>query len=329
MTNDISDALASVSATLEADIIFYNSDIDMKGADALINIASHAKNKNALLLLCTSGGDANAAYKIARCLQSQYEKFFLYVYGWCKSAGTLIAVGSDEIIMSDYAELGPLDVQLKEKDEIFNFSSGLNIDESLRTLQSETLRFFRLTMLELAGNMGISTRTAAELATNLSVGYVSPLVAQVDPIRVAETNRAVKIAVAYGERLAQAGRGNLRSKAELAKLVQGYPDHGFVIDFEETKTIFKKVRKHTDNEKVLGELLKDALRAPLSDGKIERLFPKEDLDGQLDKQQPSKGTGKIARSASKGNTEDSAEIVDIEQRKEAAGSKKEGSKISN
>src|SRR5690606_4047772 len=100
----------------------------------------------------------------------------------------------------DYAEFGPLDIQLREKDEIAKHSSGLNIDEALRTLKYETLHFFRNTLFQLAGEAGISTKTAAELATQLAIGFINPIVSQIDPIRLGEAGRAVKIALAYGER---------------------------------------------------------------------------------------------------------------------------------
>ena len=37
----------------------------------------------------------------------------------CKSAGTLLALGADEIIMSNLSELGPLDIQLPDRDYIW------------------------------------------------------------------------------------------------------------------------------------------------------------------------------------------------------------------
>lgn len=258
----------------ESDIILYNGAIDDRGADKLVAITSDTKNKSVLFLLCTLGGDAHAAFKIARRLQEKYEKFSLYIYGYCKSAGTLIAIGSDEIVMSDYAEFGPLDVQLAEKDEMIKLSSGLNVDEAIRTLKEEALDFFRSAVLELVAGANISTKTATEVATNLAIGFISPLVSQIDPIRVGEIHRATKIALAYGERLIEK-RGNIGSDKQLAHLVQGYPDHGFVIDFQEAKHIFKNVRKHTVAEAAIGESLKDSVRYPSMKQNIIKLERKE------------------------------------------------------
>ncbi len=95
------------------------------------------------------------------------------VDSFCKSAGTLIAIGSDEIIMSDYAEFGPLDVQLQEKDEVNRYSSGLNINEAMLNIRQDSMQFFINILLNLT-NVGMTTKTAAEVASNLSIGFFSP-----------------------------------------------------------------------------------------------------------------------------------------------------------
>jgi hypothetical protein len=248
----------------------------------VVDLTHNPKNKSVLFLLCTSGGDADAAFKIARRLQEKYETFSLYIYGYCKSAGTLIAIGSDEIIMSDYAEFGPLDVQMVEKDEIAKLSSGLNVEEAIRTLRAEALDFFRSTLIELVSGANISTKTAADVATSLAIGFISPIVSQIDPIRVGEIQRATKIALAYGERLIEK-RGNIKSKRELVRLVQGYPDHGFVIDFQEASKIFSTVRKPAPQEAVIGDKLKDVLRYPSNKQTIEMLDAKEVMDAKPNK----------------------------------------------
>jgi hypothetical protein len=267
-------SIAEVSKKLEADIIVYSGLIDLKGTERILEITQKPINPNVFLILCTSGGDPHAAYKIARRLQEKYSLFYLYVYGYCKSAGTLIAVGADEIIMSDFAEFGPLDVQLPEKDEIRRWGSGLNIEESLRTLKEETIIFFRSTLIELTDSAGISTVTAAELATNLAIAFTKPIVSQIDPSRIGETQRAIKIALAYGERLSKSG--NLLTDG-LMRLIQEYPDHSFVIDFEEARSIFKNIRKHDANEESMGCLLN--IKYPSrKDQIINRIYFSENTD---------------------------------------------------
>ena len=92
--------------------------------------------KHCVLILTTSGGDADAAYLMARYLRRSYEKVTICVFGYCKSAGTLLALGAHEIVMGERGELGPLDVQVSTKDEMFPSRSGLEIFASLEVLKA-------------------------------------------------------------------------------------------------------------------------------------------------------------------------------------------------
>ncbi len=65
-------------------------------------------------LLNTPGGDIGVADKIARILRRRVGStgvFRVLVTDYAKSAGTLLALGADRIIMSDSSELGPIDPQ--------------------------------------------------------------------------------------------------------------------------------------------------------------------------------------------------------------------------
>lgn len=317
-TDKLTEKLEIISRNLDAEMVVYSGEIDLQGVENIIECTKGPERDNILLLLCTPGGDPHCAFKIARRLQEKYKKFYLYVYGYCKSAGTLIAIGSDEIIMSDYAEFGPLDVQLQDKDEIWKYSSGLNIDESLRTLKGETVRFFKSTMIELITEMGISTKTAAEISTHLAIGFINPIVSQIDPVRVGEIQRAVKIALAYGERLIKQ-RGNISNVNQLVNLITGYPDHGFTIDYEEAKNIFKNVRKCNTDENEIGEILKGILKIPQREGmKGMKIYPlkKEEInDGKSNQPTDARGIGEAKKRAGATDKAATGEVLSIEPKR--------------
>lgn len=63
-------------------------------------------------------------------------------------------------------------------------------------------------------------------------------------MRLAENERFVAIARAYGERIKTS---NVRAEA-INQLVKGYPSHGFVIDRDEARNLFNDVREPTANE---------------------------------------------------------------------------------
>ncbi len=64
------------------------------------------------LIIHTPGGLVLAALQIARALKKHPAKVTVFVPHYAMSGGTLIALAADEIVMSPYAVLGPVDPQL-------------------------------------------------------------------------------------------------------------------------------------------------------------------------------------------------------------------------
>lgn len=71
------------------------------------------------LMLHTFGGDVDAAEKLINMLRAAVPSAFLRVIvpDAAKSAGTLMALGANEIVMSDTSELGTIDPQLELRDD--------------------------------------------------------------------------------------------------------------------------------------------------------------------------------------------------------------------
>lgn len=66
------------------------------------------------LILNSPGGDANAAEKILMMCRQRFTKAFnVIVPDYAKSAATMLALGSDKILMGYLAELGPIDPQFR------------------------------------------------------------------------------------------------------------------------------------------------------------------------------------------------------------------------
>ena len=66
------------------------------------------------LVLHTPGGLGLAATQIARAIFTRKGKVTVFVPHYAMSGGTLLALAADEIVMSEYAVLGPVDPQLGE-----------------------------------------------------------------------------------------------------------------------------------------------------------------------------------------------------------------------
>jgi hypothetical protein len=278
MPKDLFDQIIKkVSDKYEADVILYIGPIDRPYDDQFIariksfRSAQKKRLKNVILMLTTLGGDPHAAYRMARFLQSEYEtvmpegiglpsqekakgSFRLFVDTRCKSAGTILAAGANILMFSDYGELGPIDVQVRKGDEIGERSSVLTHKHAIEALGELALQHFAYMFrgLRFADEVELSfpTKLAAEVAKGLSVGLFEPIFAQIDPMRVGEYDRAMRIALEYGNRL---GKANMKEKA-LERLVNKYPAHGFVIDQKEAEELFKKVEKPNEDLLRLGEI---------------------------------------------------------------------------
>lgn len=121
---------------------------DLMIQTSFVSASLEIEIKSLLLILFTGGGDPDSAFRIARYFQEKYERFTLYVTGYCKSAGTLLALGAHELIMSDHAELGPLDIQMAKKDELIEKQSGLTVMTALSSLDSRSFRAFEQFFLQ-------------------------------------------------------------------------------------------------------------------------------------------------------------------------------------
>jgi hypothetical protein len=249
-------ALRTVSDEHDCDIVFYSGDIRHPGDDELVKLVKALRSrKNVFLFLTTPGGSPDCAYRIARCLQRAYSdgRFILFVDSFCKSAGTLIALGADEIVMSVMAELGPLDVQLSKPDALAEQTSGLTPTHAITTLCDQAFESVEKCFLDLRFKSGlqITTKTALEIATKLSTGLFAPIFQHIDPMRLGEISMAMLIAEEYGDRLA---RGN-EQPGTIQRLISAYPSHSFVIDRDEASKLFRTVREPTDSESTLAQFI--------------------------------------------------------------------------
>jgi hypothetical protein len=302
--DDIGIAATKVADATDSDILLYSGDIERPFDDKILDLCMERKRrKNVLLLLCSRGGNPDAAYRIARGLQDSYEKFTVLLGGRCKSAGTLIAIGAHELVMSDHAELGPLDVQLGKKDELFETASGLTVLKALTELENTAFDLFEKTFLRIKfrSDGSVTFKTAAHIATELTKGVIAPITGQIDPMHVGEVSRAMKIGKEYGRRLSDIS--NNLSEGSLDLLVDDYPSHGFVIDRKEAADLFVNVRNVTADEAILVELLRAVMRNPKSNDPI--LFfmsetKKEDRNDSDNAESPAEGT----RPAGVGNSAD-------------------------
>lgn len=256
----LADAIGQLSSTKEADLFFYAGEIRREGYDrlseALESIGGQRK-RNAGLFLNTYGGDPHAAYRIARALGHYYDQLTLYVFGPCKSAGTLMSIGFNCIVIGNRGELGPMDIQLANREEILEYNSGLDMIQAMSWLQKHAKNAFKDFLGDMRHKERLNTKFASETARQLTQGLFSGLYAHMDPVRLGYVQRTMLITEAYGLRLNE--RSNiLQSEDALHTLVYDYPTHDFVIDRSEAKKVLfnrDQIQCPTIHENAIGRVL--------------------------------------------------------------------------
>ena len=115
-----------ISELYDCNVLYYASSFLQKqqlpGINTFINmedingfmagVHGHDFKKRLLLILHTPGGMAEAAQTIVDYLRSKYDSIDVLVPTYAMSAGTMIALGCDRIIMGRQSQLGPTDPQL-------------------------------------------------------------------------------------------------------------------------------------------------------------------------------------------------------------------------
>jgi hypothetical protein len=180
------------------------------------------KQKILHVLLYSYGGDAHTAFHIGRLLQGYSDLLNIYILREAKSAATLISSAADTIIFSEISELGPMDPQIHMNGIDF---SPLAIKHTFDLLQQQSEEKHDQIVKVLTDKLP-DPLILGELLKSLETGkdYLYKLMK--DRMFIDNDDKAIEIA---------------------EKLVMGYPDHGYCIDFNEAKNIGLKVKKVDTN----------------------------------------------------------------------------------
>lgn len=222
--------------------------------------------KNLDIVLHSSGGDINASYQMVELLRRHCEHMTTVVPIYAKSAACLFILGSDELIMGELAELGPLDTQIVEREKGGRkYTSALNPFKTLEELQRFSLETLDVTVKLLLTRAELSVEEAIKHGMDFAARISVPLFSQLNAEKVGEYSRALAVGKEYGERLLRRytkWKNEDEKDAILEKLIRGYPSHDYIIDYKEAKDLGFDVRLATkDEEPVLAEIVKYVLQS--------------------------------------------------------------------
>ncbi|HMB11774.1 SDH family Clp fold serine proteinase [Saliniramus sp.] len=243
-------------------ILFYHGDIDETGFAEILgsSLRLESRRDRALLIIETPGGSANAAYKISRFLQDQYDEFFVYMPEKCYSAGTLLCVGANRLFMGPFSQLDSLDAQLLKPNELGHRKSGLVAKSAFHALSDATFELYEDIALQIIRKSRglVSFKVASEISAQISSNVMSSVYAQFDPNVLGEDRRDIDVAMQYGLRLAEYSEN--ADRWTIRKLVTGYPSHDFIIDRREALRLFKNIDFPSSSLTMLGEAMKELAR---------------------------------------------------------------------
>jgi hypothetical protein len=203
--------------------------------------AAHLKKGQPIaLVIHSSGGLPEPAYRIARLLQQHCGSFIAVVPERAMSAATLLSLGAEQIYLSDTAQLGPLDLQKWDttRDRIKSALEGVQIFEKTN---EEALKVLQRTLEHLRGVTGKAAGQLLPEVLKYTADVVRPLYEQIDPYDFIREYRDLAFAREYAKRLLSTSRSSAEADKIARQLVAGYETHSFVIDRPEARSMGLKI----------------------------------------------------------------------------------------
>jgi len=243
--------------------------VDFKSSISVRNeikefIKTNAGIKEIDFVVNSPGGSASDAYRIIRSLRSNFEIVNIIIPFWAKSAATLLSLGGSSIIMDEFGEFGPLDVQIaKEREDgpDLERESALNDEYSLKRIENRSQELFTSMFIDFYENEKIpinKLELSNQIMTYLSDFY-KPLLSQINPLKLGDKKRKLEIGEKYADRILSTYNPTLAIKNKkylIDYLVNRCPDHGYVIDFNIISAFLPGIVKRSAE---FGTEYKDAL----------------------------------------------------------------------
>lgn len=216
------------------------------------------------LWLESPGGDAHAAYKLGLLVRAVASRVRVVVPDYAKSAATLLALVGDEIYMAPGADLGPLDAQMPDEGSMTGAISALNIARAADEVARDAVDMAVKGGADLLAITGLSRAQTLEAMLRFSASFSEPLVCQLDPKVVHHAKQMLQVTAKYAEHLLE-GAGNRDARSIAKALVETFPTHGYVISFEEAKTLGLPVHplaeyEHADAVRAMHRATEDGAR---------------------------------------------------------------------
>lgn len=116
----LDERLSEINKLLDSDVLVYFGPIDEGIADYvkenIEKIAADNKFDKLTILLTTYGGSASAAERYVNIFRHHYKVVDFMIPDFAYSAGTILCLSGDNILMNYFSVLGPIDPQVRNKE---------------------------------------------------------------------------------------------------------------------------------------------------------------------------------------------------------------------
>lgn len=217
---------------------------------------NYDKNRPIDLVLDTLGGSLDSAFRIILFLSQFTSRLRVYVPRRAKSAGTLIAVGAQELYLAPFAELGPLDTQIPDPRDPTHNVSALDLFQSVDYVRGFGIDTLKRTLVALAKEVetGLPLSELLNTARAFSNSCTESMLGNVRALDFGAWGRTLQIGERYTKCLLErAGYGSDEVRLLSYQLVYGYTHHPYAIDIKAAKDI--GLRAHVMTPAVSGPAL--------------------------------------------------------------------------
>jgi hypothetical protein len=218
-------------------LIVYSSTINGDSVDRLYECLRQMGTTPHLdLVLSTTGGVVTVARRLALLLHEYTQHLTILVPYYARSAGTLLCLSANELVMGQMAELGPIDAHMSP--------SAAPPSDAPPTISAEDIRTFRLMAEDWFGVKRKKDRL-----------QVLALVAQrVFPTSLSSFYRSERLTRLAAQELLRYQLPDAEEsvhKRIVDQLVGGYDAHDHIITRNEARTLGLQVRFASDSEEAL------------------------------------------------------------------------------
>jgi hypothetical protein len=204
------------------------------------------------VVLDSTGGPLDSAFRTVLYLSRYAKTLNIYVPRKAKSASTLIAVGGNQLFMSPFGELGPLDTQIRDPRNPTDYISALDCYQSVDYVREFGFSTLSQALKQLAavtqGKLLLTDSLNA--AAQFAIGSITPMLSQTRSLDFGAWGRSLKMGEKYAQilicRAAQIDQ--LKAEKIAARLVYGYTHHLFPIDITEAGEIGLNPEKMSKEE---------------------------------------------------------------------------------